>query len=400
MSRSGPTTHKVVLRAGTLHLTVARAEMELHELCGFASRRSRKRGFVFVSKVLGKHYPVRPRVMAAGHARLAGRLPELEGPVLFIALAETATALGHGVYESWLRQTGRDDALFLHSTRYRLKRRLALSFDEGHSHATEHLVYEPADPGHLDLFRTARTLVVVDDEISTGRTLENLVTAYRQQNVRLAAVHLVALTDWSGGVADPFSRRVGVPTAVHHLLQGSFAFDPDPGFDPGPLPDATGPGDFKDVYLHTNHGRLGLRGPLRLEHEPLLQQAWQTGSVRVQEVSCSRSGSVPAGAVRPGERVLVLGTGEFSYPVFLLAQYLEEAGYDVHYQSTTRSPLLVDTDIRSVVEFVDNYHDGIANYVYNVADRRYDRILIGYETHPLPAGHALGQQLGATTIFF
>src|SRR5688572_4494697 len=112
----------VRLRCGTLHLHIERADMELEELCGYASRRSRKRGFVFVSKVLGKHYPVRPRRMAEVYARLAGRLGNLPGPVVLIALAETATALGHGVYESWLRQTGRTDALFLHTTRYHLRR--------------------------------------------------------------------------------------------------------------------------------------------------------------------------------------------------------------------------------------------------------------------------------------
>ena len=122
--------------------------MPLDELCGFARRRSRKRGFVFVSKVLGKHYPVRPKRMAEMHDRLAERLTDVPGPALVIALAETATGLGHGVYEAWLRRSGRDDVLFLHTTRYRLNRPLALTFDESHSHATEHLLYEPADPAN------------------------------------------------------------------------------------------------------------------------------------------------------------------------------------------------------------------------------------------------------------
>ena len=64
-------TRTIRLRAGTLRHTVERADVPFDDLCGFASRRSRKRGFVFVSKVLGKHYPVRPHVMAGSHALLA-----------------------------------------------------------------------------------------------------------------------------------------------------------------------------------------------------------------------------------------------------------------------------------------------------------------------------------------
>ena len=68
---------QVRLRSGTLRLAVERADWPLESLCGFASRRGKKRGFVFVSKVLGKHYPVRPRVMEEAHARLVAQVETL-----------------------------------------------------------------------------------------------------------------------------------------------------------------------------------------------------------------------------------------------------------------------------------------------------------------------------------
>ncbi|MCI0462541.1 MAG: phosphoribosyltransferase family protein [Gemmataceae bacterium] len=369
----------VPLRAGTLSLWVERAEWPLEELCGFASRRSRKRGFVFVSKVLGKHYPVRPRVMEAVHGRLAEKLSELASPAVVVAMAETAVGLGQGVYEQLLRLMGGDELLFLHTTRYRLSRPLALTFEEGHSHATQHLLYEPANPDHLALFRSARSLVLVDDEISTGRTLANLAAAYRQLNPHLEAVHLVSITDWLA----PQNRhevmaRAGVPVSFHSLLSGRFAFTPDADFDPGPIPNADGPGDCKDEHLAGTFGRLGRHGPVTLAFEP----------------------AVEALCLQAGQRLLVLGTGEFAHPPFLLAKWLDERGWDVHYQATTRSPLLVDTDLLSGLEFLDNYHDGIPNYLYNVADRHYDRIVLCYETHPLPAGHRLPELLGADCLFF
>ncbi|HYH65003.1 MAG TPA: phosphoribosyltransferase domain-containing protein [Urbifossiella sp.] len=363
-------TRTVELPCGTLRLVVEAADRPLDHLCGFAARRSRKRGFVFVSRVLGKHVPVRPRVMADTHARLADKLRNLPGPVVVVALAETATGLGQGVFE----ELRRPDALFLHTTRYRLSRPLAFGFEEPHSHAPEHLLYEPAD----DLFRRAESLVLVDDEISTGRTLLNLAAAYRRLNPRGAAVHLVCLTDWLGARRAALAAELGGPVTVHSLLRGGFAFDPDPAFDPGPAPDVTGRGDLKDALLPTNHGRLGVRGPRDYDLDAMIADA----------------------GVKPGERLLVLGSGEFAHPPFRLARRLEERGWDVLFQSTTRSPLVGGGELGGVLEFADNTGDDMPNFLYNVAGRTYDRVLIGYETRPLPAAHRLPEMLGATVVNF
>jgi hypothetical protein len=369
----------VPLRCGALSLRVEQADVPLGELCGFASRRSRKRGFLIVSKVLGKHVPVRPSQMDRVHRLLARKVAAAEGPVVLVALAETATGLGHGIFERLLHLTGRADVLFLHTTRYRLGRPPAITFDESHSHATEHLLYEPVDAEDVRLFRTARTLLLVDDEISTGRTLVNLARAYRRVNPQLRSVRLVSITDWLG--ADrraEIGEEVGLPVGFDHVLRGTFTFTEDPAFDPGLVPDVTGRGEAKDAYLPLNVGRLGLRRRLEPDLDALLAGA----------------------GVREGERMLVLGTGEFAHLPYRLALRLEEAGGDVWYQSTTRSPVLVGGDVASAVEFVDNYHDGIPNYVYNVAGRRYDRILVGYETRPLPGAHRLPELLGAVPVFF
>ena len=369
----------VQLRSGTLRLSIERADWPLDELCGFASRRSRKRGFVFVSKVLGKHYPVRPSTMARVHRQLAERLRDVRGPALLVAMAETATCLGQGVFEQWLTDSGRDDVLFLHTTRYRLNVPLALEFDESHSHATEQYLYEPVAPEHAERFHQARSLVLVDDELSTGRTLAKLAAAYRRRNGRLESVHIVCLTDWlDAGLRRSMADQIGAPTSFHSLLQGSYTFEESPEFDPGPIPDVTGRGDRKDWCLPRNHGRLGACQPLALDVDSLIQSA----------------------DLAPGSSVLVLGSGEFSYPPYVLACRLEALGWDVHYQSSTRSPLLAERDLGSVLEFVDNYHDGIPNYVYNVSARRYDRILVGYETWPLPAEHQLPALTGARPLYF
>jgi hypothetical protein len=357
------------LRSGTLRLTVESAEMPLYDLCGFASRRSRKRRFVFVSKVLGKHYPVRPHEMAATHAALATKIASVPGPIVLIALAETATGLGQGIFEQLRRFTGRDDLLFLHTTRYRLHRPLALEFVEPHSHAPDHLLYDPDDP----LFHSARSLILVDDEITTGRTLMNLAAAYQRLNPSLNSVHFVCLTDWLGA-------KLSESIQVHSLLRGTFDFEPDLAFNPGDAPSVVGRGDFKDELLAANHGRLGVRTPREYDLDAIITNL-------ASHRACSGG-------------LLVLGSGEFAHPPYLLARRLEELGHEVYFQSMTRSPLLVDGDLTSALEFTDNYGDGMPNYLYNVADRRYDRVLIGYETRPLPPEHNLPALLGASVVYF
>jgi hypothetical protein len=374
-----PDVVAVRLRCGTLTIHVERAQLPLHELCAFGSRRNRKRGFLFISKVLGKHTPVRPAQMHHVHELLARKLSVLQEPAVIVALAETATGLGHGIFEELLRQTDRRDVLFLHSTRYRLAQPLTLTFRESHSHATEHLVYFPSASASRELFDHARSLVLVDDELSTGQTVVNLARELLKVQPHVDAVHFVSITDWlSDDRRAQIAVELGRQVQFHSLLSGHFQFEPDATFDPGPIPDVVGAGDLKDRILAENWGRFSLRAPLRLDLEKLVQQ---TG-------------------LRGGERVLVLGTGEFAHAPYLLARQLEASGWDVHFQSTTRSPILTGEGIADVLEFTDNYHDEIPNYVYNVDAARYDRILIGYETQPLPDSHRLANLLGATPLFF
>ncbi len=374
-----PSAAVITLRCGTLTLQVERAAMPLDELCTFGSRRNRKRGFLFISKVLGKHVPVRPALMHRVHELLARQINDVKGPAIVVALAETAIGLGQGIFEALLRQTGRDDLLFLHSTRYRLSQPLALTFRESHSHATEHFVYFPIDPWHRSVFENARTLLLVDDELTTGRTLAHLAREFLTVHPRLESVRCASITDWLDGARRrALADDLGRPVEFHQLLRGRFHFEADAAFDPGPIPDVTGGGGLKDTWLGDHDGRLGASRPLVLDCDSLQRSA----------------------GLRGGERVLVLGTGEFAHAPFLFARHLERRGWDVHFQSTTRSPILLGEGITDALEFTDNYHDEIPNFVYNVNSAHYDRILVGYETEPLPASHRLLELLGAQPLHF
>lgn len=378
----GPLAQQEVhLPAGTLTVAVTgvRVGWSLDSLCGFASRRNPKRRFLFVSKVLGRHIPVRPALMRQSWSDLAAALPaDLPGPVVMIGMAETAVALGQGVHEVYRTRTGRKDVVFLPSTRYRLDHPLALDFVEAHSHATDHRLYAPADPETRALFYGARSLVLIDDETSTGATFINLAQAFAANCPHLSQVVTVVLTDWSGA-AGHARMQTEMPVPVSHvsLLEGHYRFTLAPDAPEVTLPNVTGNDGDKTALLTRNWGRLGrCDSP---EVPPEILQGIDTG---------------------PGERVLVLGTGEFVYPPFRLAEALAEKGADVWYQSTTRSPILNGHAIGCAVEFLDNYEDGIPNFVYNARQMDYDRVLVGLETPPATAPAALASALGAQFLYF
>ncbi|WP_228292465.1 TRSP domain-containing protein [Candidatus Thiothrix anitrata] len=62
---------------------------------------------------------------------------------------------------------------------------------------------------------------------------------------------------------------------------------------------------------------------------------------------------------RPRRTHPSLGTGEFVWPPFLLAEYLEQQGATVHFSATTRSPIALGHSIQHRYCFHDNYGQGI-----------------------------------------
>lgn len=370
---------RVRLPSGELTLDVQDTPAwSLDDLLGFGVRRNPKRGYLLVSRVLGKHVPVSPLTMQAAHRALAAQVPaDLPGPLLLIGLAETATALGEGVAREWAEATGRSDFTFLHTTRYKQQGPLALGFQEPHSHASGHLVYRPTTPGGPHHFDHARTLVLIDDELSTGTTLENLARAYMALNASLERVVLVSLTDLCPRHAE-LQAALGLPVLSVSLLRGQLSFAPDPAYRPPALPAVTGDGADKTALLAAQSARNGHDA----SRSPLLAAA------------LSRLLETPA-----GQRVLILGTGEFQYLPYLLALRLQLARPDlkVFNSATTRSPVTVWGQIGSALECSDNYADGIPNFVYNVLPGAYDRVWIGYEGQAAPDARLLGA-LHATAL--
>jgi len=362
-------TVTIELDTGTLRLDVKPGHVPLKRLLGFAARVSSKRKFLLVSKVLGKHYPVSPKTMGWSYRALA-RLVLKSGAgesSLWIGMAETATGLGYGVFEA-ASLAGVKNALFIQTTRYHLDGVDRLEFEEAHSHATDFFLYYPENPGYRKQFLNAETLVLIDDEISTGKTFLRLIKAYQAINTTLRKVFIVSLVNF----AHPDDRaalesEVGVAVEWVCFRQGLLRFEDcqNAAIDAITV-NVSGSGACKK-HLLAWPGRLGLDAPISLEHDVVGQLMGFVPDVETQNNA----------SLSP---ILVLGTGECNAPAYLLGRALECKGFKVKIQSTTRSPIHQGNDIAIVCQFEDNYEDEIPNFIYNLKPDDYRAIILCHET--------------------
>ncbi|WOF81827.1 phosphoribosyltransferase domain-containing protein (plasmid) [Pseudomonas sp. FeN3W] len=360
--------HAFELPTGQLNIEVHEQNWPFDKCMGVGARQNPKRGFLFVSKLLGKHIPVAPSAMREAHHELAAKvMPMLDHePTLFVAMAETATGLGHGVYEAALEQGGDNHPwIFCTTTRYRIEGHERIDFTEDHSHATDQWLHMPKTDVALE---NIRTLVLVDDEISTGKTMLNLESSLKAKLPSLEKVLWVTLTCLANETARPCA----------YLLKGRFDFVAGIlGKMPG-----NAVGNEKDVTakLSTNWGRVGVQGKVTLG------QACMGTLIRHAMASPSP------------KPVLVLGQGEFMHAAYRVGEMLEQLDVDCKVQSTTRSPIMVYGAIGCALSVPDPMGTEVNHYVYNLNPEEYSHIFVVAETQNSPESRALAHQLGNASV--
>ncbi|MGK5531357.1 phosphoribosyltransferase [Streptomyces sp. URMC 129] len=385
----------------------------VRDLLGLALRRNPKRAHLLVSHVLGKHIPQRPAVVHGTGVELGRRVAALLGAeaareAVVLGYAETATGLGHCVAD------GLGGVAYLHSTRRPVPGVEPVGgFEEEHSHHTSHLLL-PTDPAFL---AGGGPLVLVDDELSTGRTVRNTIETLhrhwpRQRYVVAALVDM--RTDTEREALEKFAADLGATVEVTALARGRVGL----------------PADVleRGAALVVEHeGGAGAAAPAgRFAARPVrVDLGWPEGlpdggrhgftpADRARlEGALPDAGARLAAALPPdARRVLVLGTEELIYVPLRLAAALEAAGgtagtgVEAYFSTTTRSPVVPVDDpgyaIRSRLRFPahDTPADGPGpRFAYNVAGQHWDAIVLvtdsAGDTPPLHAAGGLLAALGA-----
>ncbi|MGO1060776.1 phosphoribosyltransferase family protein [Planococcus sp. FY231025] len=368
--------------------------LPVEALFSMAIRVNKKRQFLFVSKLIAKHLAVNPVLALGTGTLLASLLMEKSGiapppqvdelaqmvgsgasdaglmrsameyrvalpeKTLFIGMAETATGLGHSVFQHFT------NSFYIHTTREDIAGLTpSFVFEEEHSHATSHRVY--AQEGILE---DAEAIVLIDDEISTGNTLVNLIKALDSQFPGKSYTSL-SILDWRSpaqqqNVAVLGAER-GIGISVLSLASGQFELhhgsSPDDGGlvnlrgqSSAELAEADHAGELPHVS-ETGQRYLPLTGRFGLSSaEHLGIDGW---ALRTAELLQSAE----------GEKPLVIGIGENMYLPLRLA--FELSG-EALVQTTTRSPIFAADEegypIKGKAEFVLPDSAGVAQFIYNL----------------------------------
>lgn len=341
------------LSTGTITINAQPSDWNIDDLFAFAERRNPKRSFLFVSKILGKHIPVSPATMRRSYQDLAKQIPaQLEPPMLFIGMAETAVGLASGIFEEASKRW--PNSILLTTTRHPIDGELLCEFKEEHSHATDHLIYWPTSSESISLIKQAKTLILIDDEATTGNTFKNLISSLAKVGLdNYADIVTVTLTDWTG---DCLSSVISAPVTQVSLMKGNWQWEANLNAALPVMPNVN--------ITKKGHATISAR------------QDWGRSGV----TNYDAHNWLFRFNTYSNERILVLGSGELLYPPFLLAEYLENKGADVLFSSTTRSPIAEGLSIKSSISFTDNYGLNIQNFCYNVAHQQFDRIILCVET--------------------
>ena len=387
----------------------------LTDLFKMAARINKKRQFLFVSTVLGKHLAVRPQVPLLTGTLLAcmynqhltgqtvlampsvvkalkdcteldgiqdsteGSIP-LSEETLFIGFAETATALGHAVFNAF--QT---NAMYIHTTReVLLDFEPFVTFEEEHSHATSHRIYteEP------DVLLQAKRIVLIDDEITTGNTVINIIQTLRQKFPLVRHYAVLSILDWRSEqqqkVFQQLEEQWGISIEFIAIMCGQFSCEGAPNLtSEQPKIITCAPQDITlipikeslDCKFYRSIAENGL-----VNNQPYVLATGRfmlTTKQHIEQKKMLQAIAEQLKELRTGGPALVIGTGEFMYVPMQIASYL---GENVYFQSSTRSPIYctdeLDYTITEKIVFESPENNGVENYLYNIQNRPYSELFI------------------------
>lgn len=354
--------------------------------------RNNRRLSLLVNPLQGKHIPVSPEISLEMMRTLGGQLAKKYPEARFVVgFAETATAIGAaaaGCFPSGTR--------YVHTTREALPEvRQWIEFAEEHSHAVEQkLSLQAVEEG----IRQSPTIIFVDDEISTGRTLLNMMIRLREEIPGFAEKKIVAASLLNR--LDEEHQRALQENGIscEYLVRL-----PQEDFDAQVrnLP-VEAPQEFRAADVR-KAAELSLSVRLPDPRCGVSIDAYLQACERFAEAALARLQA----ELGQSPKLLVLGTEECMFPALLTGKAFEEAGCckSVSFHATTRSPIGVYDQIGYPVRvgfaLESFYEAGRKTYIYDM--ERYDAALIvtdaAAETSGLESLNQIVRQYGCEKVY-
>ena len=352
------------------------AEYSQEQLMHLAKRfHNTKRTYLLVDPLQGKHIPVSPADCLSMLRTLGGRLnAEFPETRLVVGFAETATAIGAVVAECMgsscaYMQTTREEVPEVSSW---------IEFREEHSHATEQKL---SAEGFAAALENTDTVIFVDDELSTGKTLVNMIEQLRMVFPQLCGKQIVAASIINRMSDENIQRLAEHGMICRQLLKidnidytdtvNSFNIS-----GASELPETKMSDDvIRSAYLlKEDNSRTPRTGVIIGDYINSILN-------RHSLITAFDSRMIPAGG-----SLAVIGTEECMYPGLIIAEQLEKSGrYEsVKFHATTRSPIGVCKDegypIFNGYKLQSFYEKGRQTYLYDLT--KYDSVLIVTDSAP------------------
>lgn len=330
-----------------------------------------KRTYLLVNPLQAKHLPVSPskslEMMTCLGKQIAQKYPSAK---LVIGFAETATAIAATV-------AGCLDTKckYIHTTREAYNGLTDwIYFSEEHSHAVEQKLYTK---DLAEWISESPQIIFVDDEISTGKTLLNIVNQLREAFPeaktkpivaasiinRLSPEHEARFCD--AGIKSEFLVKVSNTDLTSAVAQ--FEIRPAESVD-------SKIAAYEDNTIHTKEPLMNPRlGVDIINYIDNCQAEAESMMTAISELIATASS------------ILVLGTEECMYPALILGRELEKQfpTIDVKCHATTRSPIGICSDpsypIHLGYKLHSFYEDVRETFIYNLD--RYDVVIVLTDTY-------------------
>jgi len=328
------------------------------ELVAIAKRENnKKRNYLVVNPIQGKHIPVSPGRALELFEQLAKQLKDFYGKerLLLIGFAETATAIG-------AHTAACIGAMYIQTTREELQGADYLFFSETHSHATEQkLVKEDMSMVLPGIDR----VVFIEDEVTTGNTILNIINVL--ENTYLYDIKFAVASLLNGMNEEALSVYKSRNIDLHYIVKTNH----------DDYPKAAEQIEADGRYIKPDTECHGFPKEVRIAG---WMNARRLVDAKQYEMACEKLWNEVKKHLRieNGKKYLVIGTEEFMYPALYIGRRMEELGALVKSHSTTRSPILVSQDaaypLQTRYELKSLYDSKRVTYIYNLD--QYDEVMI------------------------
>jgi len=332
------------------------------------ARHNPKRGFLFVSKVLGKHIAVNSSKMECIYKELSDKAIKAidsNKKTLVIGMAETATLLGFGVYQELNNQFDNKSLInYIQSTRYPADN--ALPFEEAHSHAPSQFI-------HLENAESYEQVVLVDDELSTGNTFVGFEKILFDNMKNLKKITWVCLTDFRKKDIKSTQKDIN---DVSSLLSGEWEFE----------------------WLNRPHSLPSSCENINNVNYKSICDLGRYHQINNDNLSIPENVIAQINQISPKGNILIVGSGEFMPLPYVLLKHIKDnfATDNIFFQATTRSPALM----KGLSWECDHYKEGVKQYIYNYNHDDYDQVILCVETENNEIVQKMSNDMKSEIIFW